>query len=268
MEELPLEEIEYVDMLGRSVFLTPKENYTVVSLVPSQTELLYELGLEKQILGQTLFCVHPEEHFKKATKVGGTKKLNLLKIEALNPDIIIANKEENNKEDIEALSAKFPVWVSDIQNLEDNYRFIQEMGDLFNRIGQAQFINQLIRMSMAMFQAQSRLLGSALYLIWKDPLMAAGQDTFINHMMEVAGYENVLETSRYPELSLDQIQALQPQYVLLSSEPFPFKDEHVEEFQKALPNSIVKIVDGEMFSWYGSRMKYAAGYFKTLMNDA
>lgn len=262
-----LEARETYDMLGRTIILPERNEPKIVSLVPSQTELLYDLGLEKQIVGQTLFCIHPKESFEKATKVGGTKKLNLKKIEAINPDIIIANKEENSKEEIEFLSARFTVWVSDINTLEDNYLFIQRMGELFNKTGQAAFINQQIKMSMAIFQGRSVNLGSAVYFIWNNPLMVAGKSTFIHQMLKTAGFDNSIIENRYPEISEEDLVNLSPKTILLSSEPFPFKKKHKEEFQKLLPNAKVIIVDGEMFSWYGSRLKYAASYFNQLQQE-
>jgi ABC-type Fe3+-hydroxamate transport system substrate-binding protein len=104
----------------------------------------------------------------------------------------------------------------------------------------------------------------AVYLIWKKPWMVAGADTFINEMMKVAGFDNVVVEDRYPALSADEMRVLNPEVVLLSSEPYPFKDQHVDELRRMLPAARVMLVDGEMFSWYGSRMMKSAGYFKEL----
>lgn len=251
-------------MLDREVQVPKKENLRIVSIVPSQTELLYDLGLGKQIIGQTLFCVYPEDAYKSANKVGGTKKLNIEKIRALNPDIIIANKEENSQEDIIELEKNFPIWISDIYHMEDNYRMITAMGEIFNAIGQASWIKQQIKVSFALFKARNRNQGSCVYFIWKDPFMAAGNNTYINAMLSESGYQNRIEKSRYPEITINELVEINPDFVLLSSEPYPFKEEHIKELKQHLPKAEIKLVNGEMFSWYGSRMIQAPNYFNQL----
>jgi ABC-type Fe3+-hydroxamate transport system substrate-binding protein len=251
------------DMLGREVVLNspPKR---IISLVPSQTELLYDLGLKDIIVGQTKFCIHPTLEFKNAVKIGGTKVVKHDLIDALKPDLIIGNKEENTQEIIDTLSLKYPVWVSDILTIEDNYQMIESIGDLCHVEIKAQTLINEIKFSFN--QLKDENIGTCLYLIWKNPYMAAGENTFINEMLKKAGFQNVLEkNSRYPELTESEIVTLNPQYIFLSSEPFPFKDKHIESLQLLLPNAIIKLVDGEMFSWYGSRIKLAPKYFKQLV---
>lgn len=255
---------EWIDMMGREVAIPKKYSLTIVSLVPSQTELLYDLGLGNQVIGQTKFCVHPDAMFKSAVKVGGTKKLNISKILQLNPDIIIGNKEENDQQQIEELQKHFPVWMSDIQTQKDNIKMITELGLIFGVIGAAAHLSQQIQMGFALLTAKVHTKTSCIYLIWNKPMMAAGQGTFINEMLNSAGFDNLVKDLRYPEISLEEIRKLNPELLLLSSEPFPFKEEHTAYFEKHLDKTRVLQVDGEYFSWYGSRMVKAPAYFYEL----
>ncbi|MBK9732898.1 MAG: ABC transporter substrate-binding protein [Chitinophagaceae bacterium] len=256
---------KFKDQLSRniSVVFPPQR---IVSLVPSQTELLFDLGLNEEVVGITKFCVHPAHQFKTKSKVGGTKNINLEKIIALNPDLIIANKEENDELQIKELSARFPVWISDIKSLQDAFRMITAIGEMVNRSEAALRLIQNIDSAFAKADNLHPQF-SAAYLIWRKPYMAAGSDTFINSMMELAGFKNVLAHQlRYPEINVMQLKSLQPQFVLLSSEPYPFSDKHVQELEKELPGTKVLLVDGELFSWYGSRLLKAADYFREIRN--
>jgi ABC-type Fe3+-hydroxamate transport system substrate-binding protein len=249
------------DQMGRSIMI-PSQPIRILSLVPSQTELLYHLGLEEKIAGQTIFCIHPQQYFKNAVKVGGTKKLRMDAIRSLNPDLIIGNKEENERGQISELAEEFPVWMSDIKTLEDALEMITSIGEITATTDRA---NRLVNEINASFLKYTRYnKGKAIYLIWKDPWMAAGKDTFINDMLQRAGYENAVPFSRYPELSSDQMKSFGVSHIFLSSEPFPFRDEHAEALKEEFPDINVKLVDGELFSWYGSRLLKSADYLSAL----
>lgn len=244
----------------------------IISLVPSQTELLYELGLQDEVVGQTLFCIHPKEMHDSKPRIGGTKKLQMDKIAALNPDLIIGNKEENEQSQIEELMKLYPVWMSDIKNLDDSLNMIERIGDLVGRNSEAMLISQKIRNGfneLMPINQQPSTIKSVLYLIWRKPWMAAGRDTFINDMFQRCGFENAISSpaSRYPEINNDEIRNMKPNYIFLSSEPYPFKEEHIAELQVISPSSKILLVDGEMFSWYGSRLLKSASYFKELFNS-
>ena len=233
----------------------------IISVVPSQTELLYDLGLDDEVVGITKFCVHPEAWFRDKTRIGGTKKLNLENIRALQPDLIIANKEENDQKQIETLAKEYPVWVSDISTIEDALQMIDGVGAVVNREAKA---TELIRDIVAGFEVlqRSTVRKRVAYLIWYQPWMAAGGDTFISDVIETIGWENVFKDQRrYPGISIEALREYRPDVVLLSSEPFPFKEKHGKEIREAMPEVAVELVDGEMFSWYGSRMLKAVGYF-------
>jgi ABC-type Fe3+-hydroxamate transport system substrate-binding protein len=222
----------------------------VISLVPSQSELLWDLGLREELIG--------------IERVGGTKTLNIEKIRALQPDLIIGNKEENEQSQILELQKEFTVWMSDIYTLEDSLTMIEKVGALVNRVDAAKTITNNIQTS---FLNLLKVNKSVLYFIWREPYMAAGNATFIGDMLKRIGFENKLsdEQARYPELNLDEIKLLNPELIFLSSEPYPFKANHIKELQDILPYSKIVLVDGELFSWYGSRLQKSVAYFNELI---
>ena len=242
----------------------------IISLVPSQTELLHWLGLEDETIGITKFCVHPAEWFNSKPRVGGTKALDLEKITSLEPDLIIANKEENVKDQVEYLAEKFPVWITDVENLADSFTMISDIGSLTGKEKEAGRLNELIKNKFNnLFQINPiNNLIPTVYLIWNNPLMTVGGDSFISDMMEKAGFNNVFKKHRrYPETSIEEIKALGCKLLLLSSEPYPFSQKHADELQQYLPDVHILLADGEMFSWYGSRLLEAADYFIKLRAD-
>ncbi|MEZ5172649.1 MAG: helical backbone metal receptor [Bacteroidia bacterium] len=257
----------FTDMMGNTIGLQgiPER---IISVVPSQTELLFDLGLEEQVLGITKFCIHPDEWFRTKTRVGGTKKLNIEKIRGLRPDLIIANKEENTREEIELLRKEFPVWISDIKNLNDALEMIHQIGMITDTEKAAEMIVRAVTKSFSRLQmAPNR--PKVLYLIWQEPYMSVNADTFINDMLLKCGFENVCDgiNERYPELSTEEINNLNPDFIFLSSEPFPFCERHAADFGNKFPESKIVLVDGEAFSWYGSRLLDSAEYFKGLISE-
>lgn len=252
---------KFIDQMGDVIHLDAPRR--IVSLVPSQTELLFDLGLDEAIIGITKFCIHPKEKCKGKTKIGGTKKFNFSAIDALAPDLIIGNKEENYKEGIEALRESYPVWMSDIYDLKDAFEMIAGIGALVGKGKEASKIVREIEQGFA--NLSLKIKKRALYLIWQDPYMSVGKHTFIHEMMLKCGFENVLEDmDRYPMLTAEDIKALAPEVILLSSEPYPFEEKHRKEMQDIFPFAQIALVDGEMFSWYGSRLRYAPAYFESI----
>jgi ABC-type Fe3+-hydroxamate transport system substrate-binding protein len=237
----------------------------IISLVPSLTELLYDLGLDAEVCGISKFCIHPDHWFRTKTRIGGTKNPNLNRIIELQPDLILANKEENRKEDILALRAHTPVYTSDIANLAGNNDVVLQIGKLTGRADKALELLREIEHKVAEWQKELPKLKAkstfaagdhprVLYLIWRKPYMSVGSDTYIHSMLQLAGFRNYLwKASRYPAIDLESLRQDPPDIVLLSSEPYPFKPAHFEEIQAQLPNSLILPADGELFSWYGSR---------------
>lgn len=247
----------------------------IISLVPSQTELLHFLGLDDEVIGITKFCVHPRSWFSTRTRIGGTKTLNLKLIKELQPDLVIANKEENIKGQVEAIAAEFPVWVTDVNNLDQALGMIKDIGNLTGKVAAAVSLANEIKLKFSQPGITGKIRTA--YLIWRHPYMAAGGDCFIHDMMKYCGMENVFaEKPRYPVINVQELEDAGTQLILLSSEPYPFSKKHVYELENeirkgkhASKNKSIKIrcVDGEMFSWYGSRLLESAKYFSQLISE-
>ena len=251
-----LMKVTVIDQMGRSVEVSqcPKR---IISLVPSQTELLLDLGVN--VVGRTKFCTHPKERLESIPIIGGTKKFRFDEIRALNPDLIIGNKEENYEEGIVELSNKYPVWMSDITTIQDAIEMIRKISDLCGVSARGNSMSLQIERELEL--VKDKFSGSVLYLIWKNPWMAVGTGTFINSILTHLGFDNVITANRYPELTDEQINDFRPDYVFFSSEPYPFKENDL--LQDWSSKNI--IVDGEMFSWYGSRILKAVEYFRSFV---
>lgn len=249
--------------MGRTVHV-PETVRRIVSLVPSQTELLIDLGLENVLAGITKFCVHPEGLKRRIPLVGGTKTVHEEAVRRLAPDLIIGNKEENLQSDIENLEKSFPVWMSDIHNLDEALEMIVRIGALTGTEEKAQEIRSAVLSEFTSLPPIPPHRPSVLYLIWRKPYMAAGTGTFIDDMLRRCGLQNCIQESRYPEF--DQ-KTVHPEMILLSSEPYPFKEKHTEELQEMYPDAKIYLVDGEFFSWYGSRLLKAPAYFRELIEQ-
>lgn len=243
----------------------PLHRLRIVSLVPSITELLYTLALTSNVVGITQFC--PENKHHSATPIGGTKTVAIQKIEALSPDIIIANKEENTETDILQLAENHQVWLTDIKTLDDAQKLIQHSGALFNRVPEAAYLNHLITQGFNDLKTLKQNLSTQtfLYFIWKSPDMVAGNDTFIHHLItEFLPLENACKHPRYPALEHLTLSST-PNWIFLSSEPYPFSEKHYKTYQDKFPNSKIKCVDGTYFSWYGSRLIDTIHYFHEIL---
>lgn len=258
----------FTDSIHHSIILTevPKK---IISLVPSQTELLYDLGLESEVVGITKFCAEPQKWFLQKDKIGGTKNIQFEKIERLQPDIIFANKEENTKEEILRLQQKFKVWTSDVRFIEDARNLVLHFGKILRRESRAEEILKQIDFSLAQIDSytSNKTKKTAVYFIWNKPYMSVNTDTFIHAMLARFGFENVFakHPSRYPVTSIEEIINLQPEVIFLSSEPYPFKEIHKTKLLLHFPKNyqpLIQLVDGMYFSWYGSRPARAHSYFK------
>ncbi|AMR32940.1 cobalamin-binding protein [Mucilaginibacter sp. PAMC 26640] len=253
----------FYDQMKRAVNIPfiPKR---IISLVPSQTELLFFLGLDSEIVGLTKFCIHPAGSVSDKAAIGGTKQLNMAAIYQLKPDLIIANKEENEQAQVEELMKNYPVWISDINDIDSALKMIIAIGSI---TGKEEEAKDLILDIINQFESiiKPTVLIRTAYLIWRNPYMAVGQGTFINSLFDMIGLTNVFSQGRYPQITLAELRAADPQLLLLSSEPYPFSEKHIAEFRILLPNARILLVNGELFSWYGSRLLQAPAYFNMLI---
>lgn len=240
----------FADMMGREVEIhSPPQR--IVSLVPSQTEFLIDIGAP--VVGRTKFCIHPKDKVSEIPVIGGTKSFRIDAIRALRPDLIIGNKEENYQEGIAMLENDYPVWMSDIYTLEDAFTMMETLGNLCNLKTESNTVAQTCK--SAIEKVKGTKSGKVIYLIWKNPWMVAGSNTFIDHLLKHLGYENLIKEGRYPELSEEEIASLNPEKILFSSEPYPFKEEQMKDAKNIWPKAVCELVDGELYSWYGSRMR-------------
>ena len=255
--------MRFTDQIGNTIEIKaiPKR---VISIVPSQSEFLWDIGLRDELVGISKFCIHPNELYRNVERVGGTKDLNLEKIRALKPDIIIGNKEENERDQIKALQKEFPVWMSDIYNFDDALAMMFQLGQILNRKEPTNTI--LNSLTKILPEVKNIFAGQTVaYFIWNEPYMFAANNTFIDFVLTHIGFKNALNGSeRYPDLNELQLQKLNPDYCFLSSEPYPFKEKHIQELKKILPDSKICLVDGEAFSWYGSRLLKLPDYILEL----
>ncbi|SHH33046.1 ABC transporter substrate-binding protein [Winogradskyella jejuensis] len=256
----------FTDQLNRQISLkeTPKR---IVSLVPSQTELLVDLGLRDAIVGVTKFCIHPPDLRKEKTIVGGTKNINLEKIKALQPDIILCNKEENSLEIVESLEGIAPLHISDIYNLDNAFELFKMYGHIFQVEEKATLLISNIKEERERFQNKivNQPKRKAAYFIWRNPWMISASNTFIDAMLKEANFSNVFSSeSRYAEIGLNHPELNEADVIMLSSEPYPFKNKHIEELKTIFPEKHIQLVDGELFSWYGSRLRWSFQYFSQL----
>lgn len=259
--------MQFSDQLNRKIEI-PFPPKRIISLVPSQTELLYDLGLRDEVVGITKFCVHPEEWFRSKVRIGGTKKYDPEKIKQLQPDLIIGNKEENEQGQIEELMKHYNVWMSDIFTLKDALNMISSIGALVGKNEESIHLKLRIESAFQNFNFRNppSEIRNVSYFIWRKPYMVAGNNTFINEMLRCCGFNNVFaDHSRYPEITEQQLATANPELILLSSEPYPFKEKHLMEFKAICPDAKIITVDGEIFSWYGSRLLQAPAYFEKLL---
>ncbi|MES2257354.1 MAG: helical backbone metal receptor [Pseudomonadota bacterium] len=256
--------IDMTDALGRQH--APDCHARIVSLVPSITELLCELGLAAQIVGRTGFCIHPADTVRTIAKVGGTKDVNLDKIRKLAPTHVIVNIDENTKPTADALAQFVPhVVVTHPLAPRDNLDLARLLGGIFCAQDRAEAWCAAFDTEYAALQAMPKgPPQTVLYCIWQDPWMSISSDTYIARMLAEIGWTVPdLGTERYPRFDWSPQLVAQVDQVLLSSEPYRFTEDHVDALEKQLGKP-VQLVDGEMMSWYGSRAVEGLRYLRRL----
>jgi len=233
-----------------------------VSLVPSTTETLADLGCGGQVVGRTRYCVHPQPWVADVPEIGGTKDPDLARIAALSPDLIVANREENKPAHFDALDAIAPLWVAYPRDVSGALADVLELAALSGapRAGR----DLVARIAAARADLARTVDGRATfryaYLIWREPWMAVNDDTFIAALLAEAGGRNVLgaHAERYPQVTLDELRGAEPEIVFLPSEPYAFTEDHAADLQQLAPRA--RLVDGELLSWHGSRLLEAFPY--------
>lgn len=256
----------YIDDLGHILHL-PSAPQRIISMVPSITLTLFDLGIGSRLVGRTKFCVEPSDAVTEVPIIGGTKKADIDKIKSLEPDLILLNKEENTPEMYTQLSGIAPVWVSVVANLTDNDRLLEQLGEICRCGSEATHIRRKTLTAFCQLQALELPI-PVLYLIWKSPWMSIGADTFIHHILEKAGFRNVFQNQyRYPEFDPGQFTGEPPEIIFLSSEPYPFQEQHISEIQSHFPSANIMLVRGEYFSWHGSMMMHTPSYLQELLGN-
>jgi ABC-type Fe3+-hydroxamate transport system substrate-binding protein len=253
-----------IDALGTEH--VPAPGARIVSLVPSITELLCDLGLAAQVVGRTGFCIHPADVVRAIPKVGGTKDVNLEKIRKLAPTHVIVNIDENEKPTADALAEFVPhLVVTHPMGPRDNLPLARLMGAIFGVETQAEAWCAAFEQEYARLLAEPKgAPAKVLYCIWKDPWMSISADTYIARMMAELGWTvPQLGEARYPAFEWNQALVDGIDGVLLSTEPYRFKQEHVDALEQQIGKP-VQLVDGEMMSWYGSRALAGLGYVREL----
>lgn len=257
---------QFIDQMHNLVTVTDQPQ-RIISLVPSITELLFDLGLGERTVGITRYCVHPASARKEKAIIGGPKTFDFAAIDALQPDLILGNKEENYQEGIVELQKRYSTWLCDIHQLEDALAMIRVVGQLTNREEQANNLATEISQNMARL-TKTTTRKKVAYLIWRKPYRVAAGNTFINEMLKLCSFENVFaHLDRYPEVTIEQIRQASADILLLSSEPYPFQEKHGKEFAEAGVSAQCLLVDGEMFCWTGSRLRLTGDYFTTLIKS-
>lgn len=245
-----------------------EDDVRIVSLVPSLTELVCDLGLADRLVGRTGFCIHPWETVRRIPKVGGTKDVRLEKVRALEPTHVLLNVDENTRETAAELSTFVEhVIVTHPLAPRDNPALYRLLGGVFGAGDRAEALCARFEHELAELSATRAEPADVLYLIWRDPWMTIAPDTYIARALELVGWRSLPRESedRYPEIDLSDYAGVVDR-VLLSSEPFHFKQAHVAEITRLVPGAEVSLIDGEMTSWYGSRaidgLRYLGRYVR------
>jgi len=259
------------DAIGRAHETAPDGR--IVSLVPSLTELLFDLGLTDRLVGRTQFCVHPNPAVNKVTSVGGTKKIDMEILRGLEPTHVLVNVDENPKEMADDLSAAgYDVVVTHPLTVADNRALYRLIGGIFGAAEEAERLET--KFDAALDAVTSAAAGwperRVLYLIWRKPWMTIAPDTYIADMLALANLRslNTGSPDRYPEICLDAAILERVDDVLFSTEPFPFTEKHLDAFRREFPDHAAKarLIDAEMVSWYGSRAVPGLHYLAQFRN--
>ncbi len=246
------------DDLGREV-LIPKQPRRIISLCPSVTYSLIKLGCRNQLAGRTKYCIHPKADVAGIPVIGPVQGFSMDAVHALNPDLILAVKEENAKDEVLKLSELYPVFVFDVKDVRQNAAHLLKLGLLCGREEEAaEIVRSFPRKAMPKKSLQS------LYLIWKDPWMGVGTKSYTGSVLSFFGLPQYSHfTEAYPKLSGQDFRGAD--LIMLSSEPFPFQEHHRKELQALYPDKKIILVEGEMFCWFGASFANTEAYLESVL---
>jgi ABC-type Fe3+-hydroxamate transport system substrate-binding protein len=233
----------------------------IVSLVPSLTEALFAFGVGEKVVGRTRYCLWPPRAVGKIPTVGGTKKIDVRRVLELEPDLVVAIKEENSRENVEKLEESgVPVFVGAPENVEGAIELLRELAERVEAPRAAAVLDSIERVYGRLRNSAGRTKARRVFVpIWKNPYMSVGSDTYVHDVLKTCGGENICgDVTRYPVVTLEEIEAAQPEVVLLPDEPYPFSAEDLPEFYSldipAVREDRIQLVDGKLLTWYGPRM--------------
>lgn len=269
MSFTPTNERQLIDAMGTQHEVA-QSTARIVSLVPSITELIADLGLTKQLVGRTGFCIHPRDVVKKIPKVGGTKTIDVAKIRKIAPTHLIVNIDENPRGVVEELAKFVPhIIVTHPNAPEDNLGLYRLIGGIFSKEEEAEGLCERFETALGDLRAASAHWGrqQAIYLIWKSPWMTVARDTYISRTLAAAGWDTfqVRSDARYPTIELTPEQLRSVSFVLFSTEPYSFSERHLVDLLDTMPlgqRTRCALIDGSMTSWYGSRAVAGLAYLK------
>lgn len=263
--------MDFVSDFRGNKFSTKRRYQRIISLVPGITEFLIKMKFPvKNIVGRTKYCIYPKKIVENIFVLGDIEKIDFDMLRYINPDLVIVNKEENPLKlvkDIDKTIGEKKVFVTDITSINDSLNYLKRISKLLKLYEFQQFIDKF---NQDLFSIKNKFNRSVLYFVWKNPYMVAGDNTFINDWLQILGLNNKAKNfiGKYPSISLDEIIETNPQYIFLSSKPYSFNMDDKKELNDILGknnmNTIIKMVDGEYFCWYGWRMLPAIDYFRNL----
>jgi len=232
----------------------------IVSLVPSLTEALFAFGAGERVIGRTRYCLWPPRAVGKVPTVGGTKKVDVTRVLDLEPDLIVAVREENTRENVERLEeAGVPIFVGAPETVEEAIGLLRELAERVEAPQAGIVMGPIERVYGRLREDADREPHRVFVPIWKRPYMSVGCDTYVHDVLKTCGGENVCgERTRYPVVTLEEVEAMQPEVVLLPDEPYPFSAEELPEFYAldvpATHEDRIHLIDGKLLTWYGPRM--------------
>ena len=242
----------------------------IVSLVPSLTETIALLAGTDKLAGITRYCIHPQEKLRQIPRIGGTKDPNIDQILSADIDLVIANKEENLPQHIEALEKKLPVFITFPRSIQQTIKTVMDLGILTDARDNAEQFSHSCKAILKAIEADSAIAPplKTACMIWKDPWMTVGPDTYVSDVLATLGLQNIFDSSqdRYFKTALEDVIAREPQVILLPDEPYEFGKSDkalIEDFLKAQgAKARVELIDGSSLTWFGSRTLPALGYLR------